>query len=183
MSSNCVRSTRRGRRRHRVGEDLRPGRSAPRRPCRRRTARSARAPRAATSAGVRLYCGELVGPEPDAHRIVRGAEERSVADARHAPQLVEHVQQRVVADVDRVVAAVRRRQGDHLQDRGRALLHRHALAAAPRRGSSGSGALHAVVDVDGGLVGVGADLEGDRESHRARAGRGRAACRSCPRRR
>ncbi len=85
------------RRRHRIGEDLRV--------LHRLLAEAAGgelrvllAHHLRDVARRQIVLRELVGPEPDAHRIVRGAEQGGVADARQAAQLVDHVHQRVVAD-------------------------------------------------------------------------------------
>jgi hypothetical protein len=77
-------------------------------------------------AGRQVVLRELVGAQPDAHGIVGRAEQDRVADARRPPQLVDHVDERVVRYENRVVAPVRRRHGDHFQDRRGALLHLHA---------------------------------------------------------
>ena len=80
-----------------------------------------------TSCGVSPRACKLLRIEPDAHRILPDAEHVDVADARQAGQLVDQVDGGVVAEEQAVVAAVRRGQRDDLQDRGRLLLHGHAL--------------------------------------------------------
>ncbi len=52
--------------------------------------------------------GELVGIEPDAHRIAPLAEDLHVADAGQALERIEHLQIGVVAERDRIDRAVRR---------------------------------------------------------------------------
>jgi hypothetical protein len=123
--------------------------------------------------GGELQLRKAVGLEPHTHRVVLGTENLHVGRARHALQLVEHVERDIVAGVQIVVAAVRRVERQHLQERGRALFHRHALAPHFLR-QLGLGLLHAVVDVERGLVDVGADLEGHLDLHHAIAGRGGA---------
>jgi hypothetical protein len=91
-------------------------------------------------------------------RVARGR--RHVGDAGDALQLVDDVQRGVVGEVQGVEAAVGRVQGDDVQDVGRALLHGHAIARDLLR-QPGRGQLHAVVDVEHGLVDVGADFERD----------------------
>ncbi len=75
-------------------------------------------------AGCQIVLCDLVGPEPDSHRIVRRAEQRGIAHPRRPPQLVDHVDEGVVRDEDRVVARVRRRHRQDLQDRARLLAAR-----------------------------------------------------------
>jgi len=107
-----------------------------------------------------LQLREAVGPQPDPHRVVLRAEDLNVGGARQPLQLVEHVHRHEVRDVQVVEAAVRRVEGDHLQERTRALLDHHALP--PHfLGQPRLGLLDAVVDVERGLVDVGADVERD----------------------
>ncbi|MNQ43732.1 hypothetical protein D3C85_574720 [compost metagenome] len=114
---------------------------------------------------------QLVRAQPDAHGIVLGAELAGIADAGQALEFVDHVDQRVVADVHRVARAVRGEQRDHLEDVRGFLLHPHPLPAH-LLGQLGQGGLDPVVDVDGGLIRVGADLEVDRQAHGVAAGVG-----------
>ena len=72
--------------------------------------------------------GDLVRIEPDAHRIVAGAEDQRLADARQARQLVLDLQVGVVAQIERVIGLVRRKQIDDHGEVGRLLLGGHALA-------------------------------------------------------
>jgi hypothetical protein len=106
-----------------------------------------------------------VGPHPDADRVVLGAEVLRVADARNAPQLVDHVKRRVVRNKDLVVARIGRVDRRDLQNRGGALAHRDALAAH-LLGERGHRGLHAVVDVDRREIRVRADGEGHRNRQR-----------------
>ena len=52
--------------------------------------------------------GELVGIEPDAHRIAALAEDLDVADARQALQRIDDLQIGVIAERDRIDGMVRR---------------------------------------------------------------------------
>ena len=78
---------------------------------RRRPACSARAAPRTTSPVVRLQLREPLGVEPDAHAVLAQPEERDVADAVDAREHVAHLDERVVADVELVVAAGRARAG------------------------------------------------------------------------
>ena len=107
-----------------------------------------------------LQTVEAVGVEPDPHRVVQPAEQGGLADARHARQLVEHVDGGVVGDEQRVLAVVLAVERDELQERRGFLLDRQALQLHLRR-QLRQGGLHAVVDVDGVDVGIGAEREAD----------------------
>ncbi len=109
---------------------------------------------------------EAVRLQPDADRVVLGAEYLCYRHAGDAANLVHHVDERVVADEQLIAAAVRRLDADDQQDGGREFLDLHALAAH-FLGQQGQGGLHAVVDVDDREVGVGAHGEGGREGHLA----------------
>ena len=105
-----------------------------------------------------------LGIEPDAHRVAPLAEDDDLADARQPLERVDHVDQRVVREEERVARAVRREQVRHQRELRRLLAHRDAeaphLLRQPRLGHR-----HAVVHVDGGDVGVAAELEGDGQVH------------------
>ena len=73
--------------------------------------------------------GDLVRIEPDAHRILTGAENLHLADARQTGQLILDLQGGVVAQVQRIVLAGRRYQMHHQRQRRRLLLGGDALAA------------------------------------------------------
>ena len=60
----------------------------------------------------------LVRVEPDAHAVVARAEDAHQADAGNARERVLHIQQRVVAEEDGVVAALGRGERDHLEKIG-----------------------------------------------------------------
>ena len=59
---------------------------------------------------------QFVRPQPDAHGIVLGHEERGVADARDARQFVDDVQQRVITQLDGALCA--RPEDRHQEDVG-----------------------------------------------------------------
>ena len=59
-------------------------------------------------AGIEIVGGHLVRIEPDAHRVVAGAEQLHVAHAGQARQRILHMQRRVVREVEIVARAVRR---------------------------------------------------------------------------
>ena len=121
-------------------------------------------------AGGQAARGDLVGIEPDAHRIIAGAEDVDVADAVDARQHVLHVKRRVVRDVLLVARAVGR---GHVHDHhqvGRGLAHRDA-EAAHIFGQAGLGDGDAVLHENLGLVDVRAGLEDDVDRQQAVAGR------------
>ena len=114
--------------------------------------------------------GHAVRLQPQADRVVEGTEDLGVTHARDALEVVDDVDQRVVGQEQRRPAGIRRGQrGDH-QDVVGALLHRHAKLAH-HVGQARFGNLDPVIDVDGGHVDVGADLEG-RGDRQAAVGRG-----------
>ena len=106
---------------------------------------------------------ELVGIEPDAHRILAGSEDVDLADARQARELRLQRDGRVIGKEQAVVAVIGRGKSDELQNRGRFLLHRHALGLhrlRQLRERAGDPVLHQHLrEVD-----VHSDLEGDDES-------------------
>ena len=113
---------------------------------------------------------ELLGIEPDAHRVVARAEDGDVADAVDAGEHVLHVQRGVVGDVEQVARAVGRGQMDHHHQIGRLLGHGHADRAHLFRQARQSGR-DAVLHQDLRGIEIGAELEGDGERHAAVAGR------------
>ncbi len=103
-----------------------------------------------------------VGVEPDAHRVLPGAEHRHVAHSVEATKFVLHVDDGVVRQEQTVEAAVGRAKVDEFEDRGRLLLGRHALELHfLRQRRKGDG--HPVLDEDLRQIGVCADGEGDRQ--------------------
>ncbi len=104
--------------------------------------------------------GDLVGIEPDAHRIFACAEDLNLAHARQARQLILHLQRGVVAQVERVVLAVRREHMHYQRQRRRHLLGGDAEAAHILRQACfrlGDAVLHLHLR----LIGIGAGAEGD----------------------
>src|SRR5499427_8954742 len=65
--------------------------------------------------------------EPNAHRILTGAEHDNIAHAGEPRDFVLELDGRVIGEVEAVVARVGRRQRDDLQDRRRILLYDDAL--------------------------------------------------------
>jgi hypothetical protein len=61
---------------------------------------------AATTSFGQAEIGDLVGIEPQPHRIIACAEDLDVADAVKPQQLVAHLQQRIVGDVELVERVV-----------------------------------------------------------------------------
>ena len=103
---------------------------------------------------------DAVHVEPDAHGVIEPPEQRRVPHPRRAREAVEHVDGDVIADEQRRVLAFLAVDLEEFQDRGGALADRDALALH-LGGQAGESGLHAVVDVDGVDVGVGAKLERD----------------------
>ena len=122
-------------------------------------------------AGGQVELRQLVRAQPDAHGVVLGAELAGIADPGQALEFVDDVDQRIVADIHRVARTVGGEQVDHLEDVRGLLLHLDPLPAHLFR-QLGQGRLDPVVDVDGGLVRVGADLEVHRQAHGVAAGVG-----------
>ncbi len=117
-------------------------------------------------AGREAALRDLLRVEPDAHRVVAAAEDLHLAHAFDARQRVLHVQHRVVAQVVDVVAVVRRDEVDHHRQVGCALDGRDT--EAPHFfGQARLGLRDAVLHQLLGLVGIGAEAEGDRERHHA----------------
>ena len=114
--------------------------------------------------------GDLVRIEPQPHRIVAGAEHLDVADAVEAQQLVAHLQQRIVGDIELVKAVVRRQHEYDHQDVGAVLAGDDAVALhlfrQPRLRDR-----DAVLHQHLRLVQVSAELEGDGDGEIAVRGR------------
>ncbi len=126
--------------------------------------------------------GDLVRIQPDAHRVLAGAENLHLADAGQARQLILDLQRGVVAQVQRVVLAVGREQMHHQRQRRGLLLGGDAQAAHVFR-QARFGLRHAVLHLHLRLVGIGAGAEGD-GGHQHAVGAGDAtSCTSCSRRR
>ena len=106
------------------------------------------------------------GIEPDAHAVLAQAEEVDVADAVDARERVADLDERVVADVELVVALVGREQVHDHQEVGRRLDRRDADAPHVL-GQARLGDRDAVLHQHLRLVEVGAELEGDGQRHLA----------------
>ena len=135
-----------------------------------------------TSCGRQSARVQRLRIEPDPHGILPDAEHVDIADAGNAREFRNQADGGVVAQEQAVVAAVRRGQRDDLQDRGRLLLHGHALhlhRLRQRRHRRGDAVLHQHLRE----VQVGADLEGHDQRIGAVATRWSTACRACPARR
>jgi hypothetical protein len=104
----------------------------------------------------------LVRIEPNAHRILAGAEHDDVAHAGQPSDLVLELDGRVIGEVEAVVAPVGRGQRDDLQDRRRILLHDDALRLHRLR-QRGQRGRHPVLHQHLRDVEVGADLERHRQ--------------------
>ena len=117
--------------------------------------------------------GELVGVEPDAHRIAPLAEDLDVADAGQALQLIDDLQVGVVRQRDLIDRMIGRGQIDDENEVRVLLLDRHAALIDDRR-QRRSRLRNAVLDVDGSDIERVADIEGDGDGRRAvvRARRG-----------
>ena len=113
---------------------------------------------------------DALGIEPHAHRVVARAEQTHFAHARQAREHVAHLQRGVVAQINRVVAAVGGSQVHDHQQVGRGLLRRHADAAHVFR-QTRQRLRDAVLHLHLRVVDVGAEAERDRQQHRAVAGR------------
>ena len=121
-------------------------------------------------AGGQIAERELLGIEPDAHRVVARAEDGDVADAVDAREHVLHVQRGVVGDVEQVARAVGRAQMDHHHQVGR-LLGDGDADGAHLLGQTRQGDGDAVLHQHLRRIEVGAELEGDGQRHAAVAGR------------
>ncbi len=123
-------------------------------------------------AGGQAARGDLVRVQPRTHGVVTAAEHLRITDALQACQGILDVQAGVVAQVQRVVLAVRRGQMDHHQEGRRLLLGGDTLAAhvlGQARLRLGDAVLH----LDRGFVRIGTRAEGHRHlQHAVRAGDG-----------
>jgi hypothetical protein len=104
----------------------------------------------------------FVGIEPNAHRILAGAEHDHVAHARQPSDFVLELDGGVIGEVETVVSRIGRRQRDDLQDRRRILLHDDALRLHRLR-QRGQCARYPVLHQDLCDIEIGADLERHRQ--------------------
>ena len=63
-----------------------------------------------------IIVSQLVGAEPDAHRIVLRSKQRSIADASDTFDFIQNIQQRIVRDINRIITVGGRTHGNNLQD-------------------------------------------------------------------
>src|SRR5439155_20420332 len=116
--------------------------------------------------GVDAAGGQLLRVEPGADAVIALTQQADVRDPVQAQQLVLDVDGDEVAQVEVVVAAVRRVEVDDLEDVGRLLADGDALAPdRSRQLRHGQG--HAVLHHDQGGVQIGAQVKGDRQRVRA----------------
>ncbi len=113
--------------------------------------------------------GQLVGLDPDAHRVLGEAEVDHLAHARHAVERVVDVDEGVVAEEEGVVAPLRGVDREHLEGQA----HGAAIREAELRHVRGEVGLRlgdAVLGVDLVDVDVALHVEGHGEGHRAVVG-------------
>ena len=110
------------------------------------------------------------GIDPDAHRIVAGAENLHVADALDAGQPVADLGQRIIGDIAAIERAVRREDVDRHQP-GRLLLADHDALPADFLRQARLGERDAVLDQHLRRIEVGSELESDGDRHPPVAGR------------
>ena len=122
------------------------------------------------------------GSSQTPHAVLAEPEEVDVADAVDAPEHVAHLDERVVADVELVVALVRREQVHDHQEVGRRL-ERGDADAPDVLGEARLGDRHAVLHQHLRLVEVGAEPERDRRASSRRRSCSATTCRACLRRR
>ena len=114
--------------------------------------------------------GDLGGIEPDPHGVVAGAEDADVAHVRQPRQHVPDLDQRVVPEIQHVVATVGRGQVDDHGQIGRALERGHAQPAH-LLGQPGQRLVDPVLHLHLRHVHVGAEGEGHGQLHHAIGGR------------
>ena len=107
--------------------------------------------------------GQLFGVEPGPQRIITLAEQQDVAHSVAPQEFVTQADRRVVAHEDVVVAAVGREQLHGQKNVGRPLLDRDALLLDDGR-QERHRQLHAVLGLHDSEIGIGTDLEGEREN-------------------
>ncbi len=120
-------------------------------------------------AGRQAARSQLMRIEPDTHAVIALAEQKDVADAVDARQLVLHLQDGVIAEEELVKAAFGGQQGDAAQNVGRALDRRHARLL-DHVGQRGDRQAHPVLHEHLRHVEVDAVLERDHQVVRAVVG-------------
>ena len=123
-------------------------------------------------AGRETPRGELLRVDPDPHAVIALPGDEDVADPRQAEQLVADIHQRIVAQVELVVAAVGRDDVDAHEDVGHPFPRRHA-GLLDHVGQHRQGQVHPVLHQHLGQVQVHPLLEGHREIVGAVVGRRR----------
>ena len=115
--------------------------------------------------------GQLVGLDPDAHRVIRGPPIEDLTHAGHAVERIRQVDGGVVSDEERVEAALRRVERDPQQWKTGGLLERETVARhVGRQGWLRLSHLVLRVHLVDGDVAV--DVEGDLQDERAVVGVG-----------
>src|SRR5579862_8791746 len=122
--------------------------------------------------GRDLQLRHAVGLEPDAHRVLRHAEDRRLVRPGEPVDRPENLRVRVVRDEVRIVAAVGIEEGDHHEEGARLLRHVHALRRN-RLGKLRHRLAHAVLHVHLGerRIRVDREVHGERVVARRRARR------------
>ena len=113
---------------------------------------------------------KAIGLQPDAHRVILGAEYLHISRAGHALQCVENIECDVIAGIKIVVATIGGVERQHLQKGRRALLHSNALAAHFQR-QSGFRLFDSIVYIERGLIYIRADIESSLYFDHAAGGR------------
>ena len=122
--------------------------------------------------GVEAARLELVRIEPDAHRVLAGAELFDFADAGQTRQLIHQIDGGVVGQIEAVAAFVGRGQDHEQKRRGRTFFDRHALRLDRLR-QRRQRACHPILHQDLRGIEIGADPESDGQRIGAVAGVGR----------
>ena len=117
-------------------------------------------------AGREVSGSELVRIEPYAHGVIAGAEDFHIAGARDASQHVFDLQSGVVAEIDLVVAAVRREKVNDHGEVGRLLGGGDTQTTHFLR-QLGQRLRHAILHLDLRFINVRAEFEGHRQRHYA----------------
>ena len=104
--------------------------------------------------------------QPDAHRVIAGTKDPDVAGPRNTCQDVLDLERRVIAQIDIIIAAVRREQ---MHDHGevRRFLGGRDTQPADLLWQFRQRLRHAILDLHLRFVHVRAEVEGKRQSHHA----------------
>ena len=123
-------------------------------------------------AGRQVVRRDTIRIEPHAHRIVAGAEDDDLSGAGKSSELVADIQQRIVAQVDRIISTVGGHEVHDHRDVRRALLGDHPERADLFR-QSRQRLVHAILHLDLGEIDGCADVEGHGEVQHTVRGRRR----------